>query len=105
MLSHSESNTVRGVRLWQYSADTGPTAVCDGTRATILYDDARLKHHPLVVSVEVLELPLLGLLLSGLMWLFRLAAVELRVSVGKSLRVEAALTLLLLVWPVIYKME
>ena len=86
----------RSVFFWQYSANKSPTVVCD---------DARQKHHPLVVSVEVLELPLLGLLLSGLMWLFRLAAVELRVSVCKSLRVEAALTLLLLVWPVIYKVE
>ena len=90
---------------WQYSADTGPAGVCDGIRPSILCDDTRLKHHPLVVSVEVLELPLLGLLLSGLMRLFRLATVELRVSVCKPLRVETTLTLLLLVWPVVYKVE
>ena len=59
-------------------------------------------YYPLVVSVKVLELPLLLLLLSGLMWLFRLTPVKLCVSVCKSLRVEAPLSLVLLCWPVVY---
>ena len=62
-------------------------------------------YYSLVVSVEVLKLPLLLLLLSSLVWLFRLAPVELCISVGKSLRVEAPLSLVLLCWSVVYKVE
>ena len=61
--------------------------------------------HPLVVSVKVLELPLLGLFLPGLVGLLRLATVELCVSVCKSLRVEPTLSLLLLVRPVVYQVK
>lgn len=61
--------------------------------------------HPLVVSVKVLELPLLLLLLSGLMWLFRLTPIKLCVPVCKSLRIEAPLSLVLLCWSVVYKMK
>ena len=58
--------------------------------------------YPLVVSVKVLELPLLLLLLSGLMWLFRLSPIELGIPMCKSLRVEAPLPLVLLCWSVVY---
>lgn len=60
---------------------------------------------PLVISVEVLELALLGLFLPSLVRLLWLAAVELCVPVCKPLGVEPPLALLLLVWPVVYKME
>ena len=62
-------------------------------------------NYPLIVSVEVLELPLLLLLLSSLVWLFRLTPVKLCVPVCESLRVEAPLSLVLLCWSVIYKVE
>ena len=62
-------------------------------------------HYPLVVSVKVLELPLLLLLLSSLMWLFRLSTVELCVPVCKSLWVEPPLSLILLCGSIVYEME
>lgn len=55
--------------------------------------------------MEVLELPLLGLFLSGLVRLFRLAAVELCIPVCEPLWIEAALPLLLLVRSVVYQMK
>lgn len=62
-------------------------------------------HYPLVVSVEILELPLLLLLLSGLMWLFRLTPIELCVPVCKALGVETPLSLVLLCGSVVYEVE
>jgi len=61
--------------------------------------------YPLVVSMEVLELPLLLLFLPGLVWLFRLTSAELCVPVCKPLRVEAALSLVLCSWLVVYKVK
>lgn len=61
--------------------------------------------YPLVVTVEILKLPLLLLFLSGLVWLLRLTPAELCIPVSKSLRVEAALSLVLRCWLVVYKME
>ena len=61
--------------------------------------------YPLVVSVKVLELSLLLLLLSGLVWLFRLTPIELGISVRKSLRIKAPLPLVLLCRSVVYKMK
>ena len=55
--------------------------------------------------MEVLELALLGLLLPSLVGLLRLAPIELCIPVRKSLRIESALALVLLVWPVVYQME
>ena len=61
--------------------------------------------YPLVVSMEILELPLLLLFLSGLVWLFRLTPAELCVPVGKPLRVEAPLSLVFCSWLVVYKVK
>ncbi len=61
--------------------------------------------YPLIVSMEVLELPLLLLFLPGLVWLFRLTPAELCVPVCKPLRVEAALSLVLCSWLVVYKVK
>lgn len=61
--------------------------------------------YPLVVSVKILELPLLLLLLSSLMWLFRLTPVELCVPVCKALGVEPPLSLVLLCGSIVYEVE
>ena len=77
-------------------------AACCGALLAGMYPGM---HYPLVIPVKVLKLPLLLLLLSGLVRLFRLTPVKLCVSVCKPLRVEAPLSFVLLCWPVVYQMK